>query len=294
MKPAPFAYHRPGTVAEALAILAEAPDETSLLAGGQSLVPLLNLRLARPSVIVDLNGVADLDSVGVFGPTVRFGATVRQRRLEVDPLIRDRLPLLTEAAGCIAHLPIRVRGTIGGSLAHADPAAELPAVVAALRARLLVRRASGADQTLSPEEFFVAPLTTAIGPGGMLVAIEVDPPPAGTGWAFLEVSRVHGAFALVGAAALLHTDGEGRIDLSRLALCGVGGTPMVPSWLDTTLIGERPSVRLFEQVGRRIREAVDPPGEAGEDREYRRSVAGSLTARALAKAALRAGLEVVA
>lgn len=292
MKPAPFAYRAPRTVEEALATLAEAPGETILLAGGQSLVPLLNMRLARPAVIVDLNRVAGLDGIEVANGTIRIGAMVRQRRLELDPLIREQLPLLTEAAGYIAHLPIRTRGTVGGSLAHADPAAELPAVVTALRARMLVRNADGTTESLASEKFFLGPLTTAIGAGRMLVAIEIDPPPAGTGWAFLEVARVHGAFALVGAAALVHADAAGRVDLVRLALGGVGGTPFAPAGLEKMLIGERLTKSLLAQVAKHVRESLDPTGDAHADAQYRREVAGTLAAKALAAAAGRTGLEV--
>ena len=292
MKPAPFTYHAPATIEEALTTLAAAPDETSLLAGGQSLVPLLNMRLARPAVIVDLNPVAGLDRVEAANGSVRVGAMVRQRRLEIDPVVRTRLPLLSQAAGHVAHLPIRMRGTVGGSLAHADPAAELPAAMTALGARMVVRDASGGTEVLSPEAFFKGPLTTAIGPGRMLVAIEAEAPPAGTGSAFLEVARVHGAFALVGAAAIVHTDADQRIDLCRLALCGVGGTPFAPPWLDSMLIGEQPSARLLAQVGERVQQSVDSSGDADVDREYRRTVAGMLAAKTLAAAVRRTGVEV--
>jgi aerobic carbon-monoxide dehydrogenase medium subunit len=294
MKPAAFTYHAPGTVEEALAALAEAPDETSLLAGGQSLVPLLNMRLARPAVIVDLNRVAGLDRFEAANGTVRMGAMLRQRRLEIDPIVREHLPLLSQAAGHIAHVPIRTRGTVGGSLAHADPAAELPAAMTALRARMVVRDASGGSEALGPEAFFRGPLTTGIGPGRMLVAIEVEAPPAGTGSAFLEVARVHGAFALVGAAAVVHTDADKRLDICRLALCGVGGTPYAPSWLESMLIGEHPTARLLSQVGKRVRQSIDPSGDAHADREYRRTIAGTLAAKTLAAAVRRTGVEMAA
>jgi aerobic carbon-monoxide dehydrogenase medium subunit len=294
MKPAPFVYRAPGTVDEALAALAEAPEETTLLAGGQSLIPLLNMRLARPAVLVDLNGVAGLDVLEAANGTIRIGAMVRQRRLEVEPLVRERLPLLAEAARYIAHLPIRTRGTVGGSLAHADPAAELPAVATVLRARMLVRDARGNTESIAPEAFFKGPLTTAIGPGRMLVAVEIEPPPPDTGWAFLEVARVHGAFALVGVAALVHANADRRIDLARLALFGVGGTPYTPSWLEKMLVGERLTASLLGQVEERVRQSVDTHGDAHAGPEYRRTVAGSMAARALVAAGRRAGLEVAA
>jgi CO/xanthine dehydrogenase FAD-binding subunit len=241
-----------------------------------------------------LNGVAGLDLLEAPNGTIRIGAMVRQRRLELEPIVRERLPLLAEAARYIAHLPIRTRGTVGGSLAHADPAAELPAVATALRARMLVRDARGGTESIAPEAFFKGPLTTAIGPGRMLVSVEVEPPPTGTGWAFLEVARVHGAFALVGVAALVHANADRRMDLVRLALCGVGGTPYAPLWLEKMLIGERLTASLLAEVQERVRESVDPHGDIHAGPEYRRTVAGTLSAKALAAAGRRAGLEIAA
>jgi CO/xanthine dehydrogenase FAD-binding subunit len=290
VKPAQFAYRVPATIDDALVALAEAPEDTSVLAGGQSLVPMLNMRLARPAMLVDLNRVQGLDQITVDARgTVRIGAMVRQRELEVSPLIRERLPLLTEAADQIAHIAIRTRGTVGGSLVHADPAAELPAVMAALRARMHLRRRRS-ERTLAASEFFVASLMTAVEPGELLVAIEVEPLPAGTGWAFTEMARTHGAFALVGVAALLRTGPDGRIDLARLALCGVHGVPYVPDWLEAFVVGQRPDAALFREVGQRISASVTP-SEEGRAGEYRRSVSGALAARALTTAAQRAGGE---
>jgi carbon-monoxide dehydrogenase medium subunit len=282
-----FDYRAPTTVEEALDALAEAPEDTSLLAGGQSLVPMLNMRLARPALVVDLNRVRGLDEVTVDDRgTVRIGAMVRQRELEVSALVRERLPVLTEAADQIAHVAIRTRGTVGGSLVHADPAAELPTVMAALRGRMHLRRRGG-ERTVEASDFFVAPLMSAVEPGELLVGIEIDALPAGTGWAFDEVARTHGAFALVGVAALLHTGPDGRIDLARLALCGVHNVPYVPDWLDDALVGRLPDAALFTEVAQRVSASVTP-AEEGRAGEYRRSVSGALAARALTTAARRA------
>jgi carbon-monoxide dehydrogenase medium subunit len=288
MKPAVFDYRAPETVQEALDALAEAPGDASLLAGGQSLVPLLNMRLARPTIVVDLNRVAALASVEVFDGHVRIGAMVRQRALETDKRICEPLPLLEEAARQIAHVPIRMRGTVGGSLAHADPAAELPAAMIALGARMRVAASGGKAWTLAADEFFVGPLTTALEPGTLLAGVEVDVPPHGTGWSFLEVARTHGAFALVGVAALLHLDDTGAIDLLRVALCGVGGRPYSPEWLAETAVGERPSDLLFTQIAHRVAESIRPHADGHAGREYRQSVARVLTARALQAASARA------
>lgn len=282
MKPARFDYVAPSTVEDALSVLAAADLDTSVLAGGQSLLPMLNMRLARPALVVDLNRTAGLDriTVGADG-TVRIDAMVQQRELETSGVIRERLPLLTQATGHIAHVAIRTRGTVGGSLAHADPAAELPAVMAALRARLHVRRNHDA-RIVSASEFFRGPLTTALEPGELLVGVEIDALPPGTGSAFLEVSRTHGAFALVGAAALVRTGADGWIDFARLALCGAGAVPYVPEWLDDIVLGELPGEALFANVAERVSAGVVPLDDESSD--YRRGVSGVLAARALAAA----------
>jgi aerobic carbon-monoxide dehydrogenase medium subunit len=294
VKPPPFDYSAPDSVAEALELLQRAPEETSVLAGGQSLVPVLNMRLAQPLALVDLNRVAGLDAIETTPERrIRFGCMVRQRRLESEPLVRDRLPLLTEAAVHIAHLAIRTRGTVGGSLAHADPSAELPAAVSALDGRMLVRGPDG-ERTVPAADFFLGPLTTAIEPGELLVAVELEPPPPGSGSAFLEVARTHGAFALAAAAAVLHLDDSGVVDHARVALAGLGGVPYVPAWLDEVAGGEAPDEALFRRVGERVRDEVDPFDDVHASAQYRKRVAAVLTARALATAAARAGQRVAA
>lgn len=287
MKPPPFDYATPRSVDEVTELLREAPDESSLLAGGQSLMPLLNMRMAQPRVIVDLNRAKGLDAIEQTPEgRVRVGSMVRQRQIETDRELRDRLPLLTEAARHIAHIPIRMRGTVGGSLAHADPAAELPATVCAHGGRMLVRGPEG-ERTIPADEFFLGALTSAIGPGELLVAVEIDTPPNGTGWSFQEVARTHGAFALAGAAALVHIGEDGGIDLMRLALLGVGSVPFVPDWLAETAVGEGPEESLFRRIGERVREEVAPFDDVHATADYRRRVAGVLTARALGEAAGR-------
>ncbi|HEY6777886.1 MAG TPA: FAD binding domain-containing protein [Thermoleophilaceae bacterium] len=287
MKPPPFDYATPRSVDEVVEVLREAPDESSLLAGGQSLMPLLNMRMAQPRVVVDLNRAEGLGAIELTGEgRVRIGSMVRQRRLETDQELRDRLPLLTEAARHIAHVPIRMRGTVGGSLAHADPAAELPAAVCALEGRLLVR-GTEVERTIPAGDFFLGALTSAIGPGELLVAVAIDTPPKGTGWAFHEVARTHGAFALAGAAALLHVGEDGGIDLARLALLGVGSVPYVPDWLGEMAVGEAPDESLFRRIGERAGDEVAPFDDVHASADYRRRVAGVLSARALAEAAGR-------
>jgi CO/xanthine dehydrogenase FAD-binding subunit len=292
VKPPPFEYRAPRTVEETLEALADAPDETTLLAGGQSLVPLLNMRLASPRVVVDLNRVEGLDAVESTDERLQLGAMVRQRTLEVEENLRGRLPLLAEAVGHIAHVPIRTRGTLGGSLAHGDPSAELPVVIAALDGRMILQSADRGSRSVTASEFFLAPLMTAIEPGEMLVGVEVTPPPSGTGWAFLEVARVHGAFALAGVAVLLHVGSDGRIDLARVALSGVDAVPYVPAWLDEAVIGEPSSESIYSHVGDRIRGELQRSVDERSERRYGRTVAGVLTVRALMTAARRAGAAV--
>jgi aerobic carbon-monoxide dehydrogenase medium subunit len=287
LKPAAFEYATPRSVDEVVEVLGEAADDSTILAGGQSLMPLLNMRMAQPRVIVDLNRVNGLDGIERTPEGgVRLGSMVRQRLLETDPALRATLPLLAEAARHIAHVPIRMRGTVGGSLAHADPAAELPATVCALGGRLLVRGRDG-ERAVPAGDFFLGPLTSAIEPGEVLVAVEIQTSPEGTGWAFREVARTHGAFALAGVAALVHVGGDGSIDLARLALLGVGSVPYVPDWLDEMAVGEAPDQSLFHKIGERVVDAVTPFDDVHASADYRRRVAGVLAARALAEAAGR-------
>jgi CO/xanthine dehydrogenase FAD-binding subunit len=289
VKPPAFEYAVPESVPEALELLGRDPDVTSALAGGQSLIPVLNMRMAQPELLVDLNRVEGLDAIEETAEgQIRIGSMVRQRRLETEPLVRDRLPLMTQAARHIAHVTIRSRGTVGGSLAHADPAAELPATVTALDGRMLVRGPEG-ERAIPASEFFVAPLTTALEPGELLLGVEVQPPPPGTGSAFLEVARTHGAFALAAAAALVRVDAAGAVEHVRLALSGVGGAPYAPDWIGEAAIGEQPGEELFRRIGERVRDEVDPFDDIHAPAVYRRKLAGVLTARALTAAAAGAG-----
>lgn len=289
MKPPRFEYAVAGDVAEAVALLNDrSHEEPRLLAGGQSLVPLLNMRFARPTLLIDLNRVPGLGTVEWQDCRVRIGAMTRQRVLETDARFRERIPLLAEAAGFIAHVAIRTRGTVGGSLAHADPAAELPSAMCALEATFSVRTADGNTRVVPAREFFVGPFTTSIATGELLEAVEVPAPAAGTGWAFLETTRVHGAFALTGVAALIAVGPDNLVTRARLSLCGVGGAPYLPAWLDELARGQRPDTALFEQIAERVSDEVEPSGDGQASGDYRRHLAQVLTQRALAAAAGRA------
>jgi aerobic carbon-monoxide dehydrogenase medium subunit len=288
MKPAAFEYHDPRTAEEALALLAQYGDEAKALAGGQSLVPLMNFRLARPARLVDLNLIGELSYLRVERGTLRIGAMTRQRELERASLVAEGWPLLAEATRYIGHAQIRNRGTVGGSLAHADPAAELPAVMAALDAELVIQGRDG-TRTVQSEEFFLSYLTTALAPDELLVETRVPALPPRTGWAFVEVSRRHGDFALVGVAALLTLDTDGMIQAARLAFTGAAPTPVRAARAEALLVGERPAEPLFREAGLLASADLEPEDDLHASADYRREVGGVLARRALVQAAARAG-----
>jgi CO/xanthine dehydrogenase FAD-binding subunit len=290
MKPAKFEYIAPRTTAEALSALAEYGDGAKVLAGGQSLVPLMNMRLARPEVIVDINEVAELDYVreGDVGGLV-IGSLTRQRQLEREPVVRDQFPVLTEAAELIGHFQIRNRGTVGGSLAHSDPAAELPAVMTAMDAEFVIAASTG-ERTLTPSEFFVTYLTTALEPNELLTEIRVPALPAGTGSRVYEVSRRHGDFALVGAVTLLEPGAGGTIGKARIALFGVNPTPVRATEAEQILAGQQASESLFREAGEIASRDLDPDGDIHASAEYRKEVSAVVVRRALVAAAERMGV----
>lgn len=287
MKPPKFEYHRPADVSDAIELLNERPTDTRVLAGGQSLVPLLNMRLTRPAVLIDVNRLTDLASIELSAGMVKIGAMVRQRSLETDPVIRKHLPVLAEAASHIAHLAIRTRGTLGGSLAHADPAAELPAIMALLDATMVIAGADQQERRVDASNFFLGPFTTSLQPGELLRSVEIPVPPPGSAMAFAEVSRVHGAFALVGAAALVRLDSAGVITEARLSLCGVGDGADRVDWVDDMARDAPLTVSLNDAIGERVSQWVTPLADIHAGVDYRRRVAGRLAARVLNTAAKR-------
>jgi CO/xanthine dehydrogenase FAD-binding subunit len=287
VKPPVFDYLVPDSVDEAVKLLGELGDSAKVLAGGQSLVPLLNFRLVRPQHLVDLNGLEDLAGIRQDDGHLVIGAMTRQRAVETSALVRERCPLLAEAVPQIGHAQIRNRGTIGGSLAHADPAAELPAVLAALGGELVVRGARG-QRVLTATQFFIGYLTTALAPHELLVEIRLPVVAPRTGTAFLEVSRRHGDFALVGVAATLTLDPSGLCTASAIALTGVGPIPVVASEAARVLVGAKPTPDLLEDVRRRVSTTLNPDSDLHASSDYRRHVGGVLAKRALALAAERA------
>jgi len=283
MKPARFAYHRPASVDEAIALLARYGTEGKLLAGGQSLVPLLNFRLSRPAALVDLNRVPGLAYIQEVGGQVRLGAMTRQRAIEFSPVIRRRLPLLAEATALVGHLPIRSRGTIGGSLAHADPAAEYPAVLTALGGEVVVRSPRG-ERTVEAAALFRGYLTTTLAADEMLVEVRLPAMPDGAGFAFEEFSRRHGDFAIVGIAAVVVGTGGHRCAAARLVTAGAGPMPVRLRAAEEILEREGLSEAAVEAATRRAAELVDPPSDIHASADYRRHLTRVLTGRALRRA----------
>jgi CO/xanthine dehydrogenase FAD-binding subunit len=291
MKPPAFDYVAPGTVGEAAALLAQHDGEAKILAGGQSLMPLLNMRLARPGLLVDLGRVSGLDYIREVDGGLAIGAMTTQRTVERSTVVASRNPVLHAAVRYIAHPQIRNRGTIGGSLAHADPAAECPAIALALDAELRVTGSGGAGQerVIPAADFFVTYLTTALAPTEVLTEVRFPALPDGTGWSFMEVARRHGDFALAGAVATLALDRSGRCAGARLVLFGVGSTPLRIRATEDALRGEKPSEKLIEQAAEKVAAVVDEPlTDVHASAEYRRHLAGVLARRSLAEAAGRA------
>src|SRR5437762_9693425 len=223
MKPAKFEYHAPSTLDEAIALLVRYGGDAKVLAGGQSLRPLLNFRLSRPAALVDLNRIASLAYIRDENGQVRLGAMTRQRTIEFSSVVARRLPLLTEATRWVGHLPIRTRGTIGGSIAHADPSAEYPAVLTALDGEVVARGPKG-ERVLKPRDFFQTYLTTNLAADEILTEVRLPATPAGAGYAFEEFARRHGAFAIIGLAAVIVRQGR-RCTMGRPAAAGAGPVP---------------------------------------------------------------------
>jgi CO/xanthine dehydrogenase FAD-binding subunit len=244
----------------------------------------MNFRLATPAVLVDLNAIPDLDDVRATGGGVRIGGMTRHRTLERSEVVRKAAPLVSDAMPFVAHAAIRTRGTIGGSLAHADPAAELPAVMVALDATIVVQNANG-SRRVRAEEFFVGLFTTTLEPGELVTAIEIPPMAPRSGWAFAEVSRRHGDFALAGVAVVVTSDESGRCTAARLALLSVGDRPMLATNAARLLVGEMPSAPAIEAAATvAADQEIDPTSDIHASARYRRQLARVLTRRALTKA----------
>ena len=291
MKPAPFAYRDPDTVDEVLELLAEHGDDAKLLAGGQSLGPMLNMRVVTPAVIVDLNRVRSLAARGLSaGASFALGALVRQAELEDDPGFAASQPLAAAALPWIAHRPIRNRGTVAGSLVHADPAAEWGGIVLALDARLVVRRTGAPPRVVAAEDFFTGILETAVEPEDLLVEVRLPPWPEDARWGFREFARRRGDFALAGVACRFETDGaDGGCRSVRIGLIGVGDTAVRARRAEAVLEGEAPGPEAFAAAAAVARGEVEPLDDGHASAGYRRHLVEVLVEDALADAWARDG-----
>ena len=289
MKPAPFEYKAPRSMDETLALLSEFGTDSKLLAGGQSLVPAMNFRLVRPSVLIDLNRIAALSYIqGQDLAELRIGAMTRERELEASPMISNSAPLLAEAMPHVAHPQIRNRGTLGGSLANADPAAELPVVMLALGARFKVCSASG-ERWVAAGDFFSGMFTTDLAPDEMLTEIELPHQPPRTGWAFLEVAPRAGDYALMGVAVLLTVDVHGKCQRARLVYLNAGDGPVEATEAARLLEGEELHADSFDAAAAHASDKeISPFGNLHATPEFQRHLALVLTRRALEQALRRA------
>jgi carbon-monoxide dehydrogenase medium subunit len=290
LKPPRFAYARPETIEDALALLDQHSDEeTKILSGGQSLVPMMNLRLARPDVVVDVNRLPGLDGISAANGTIAIRALTRQDEVAHSPEVANELPLLAEAMQYVGHPATRNRGTFGGTIAHADPAAEAPAVLRALGGEVVAQSSSG-TRTIDADDFFRMYLTTALEENEILTEVRLRRPPAGARWAFSEVARRHGDFALVGLAATAEPDDSGNWARARFVFFGVGLVPFLVSEAEDALVGrpvDDPSVA--SSVAAAAAEAIPSVSDVHATGEYRQEVAGVLARRAVERMIAQGG-----
>lgn len=288
MKPAPFAYLAPHSLEEAVAHLAEHGGDARVLAGGQSLVRLMNARLATPSVIVDINRVAGLDAIEATNGVLRMGALVRQRASELSPVVAADAPLLAEAGAEVGHAPVRKRGTVVGSIAFADPSAELPTALLAADGEAVALGPDG-ERTIPADELFSGPFTTTLRHGELLTELRI-PRASGprTGHAFVEVARRHGDLPVCGVATALRVDDSGRVGHVRIALCGVDERPVRARAAEDLLTGGQPGEEAFQEAAARAAADLSPRADSHGSAAFRRHLAGVLTRRSLQRALARA------
>lgn len=284
MKPPPFRYVAPTSLDEALEARAEHAESSAVLAGGQSLVPMLNLRLAQPEVVIDLGRIPELAGISERDGGVAFGAMTRQRAAERSDLVNRRAPLIARALEHVGHVTTRNRGTIGGSIAHADPAGELPAAALALDSQMVARSAARGERTIAAGDFFRSFLTTALEPDELLVEVRVPGLPERSGVAFVELARRHRDFAMAGAGAAIALDGDGAIAEVRLVFIGVGTGPVRATEAEEALAGEPPHADVLRQAAERAMTALEPRSDVHASGTYRRRLAGVLARRALEEA----------
>jgi carbon-monoxide dehydrogenase medium subunit len=288
VKPAPFEYHAPTSVDETLALLAEHGDDAKLLAGGQSLVPLLSMRLASPAVLVDLRRVGGLDAIRRVNGSLSVGSMVRERTAERSDVVRRDVPLLADALPLIGHVAIRTRGTVGGSIAHADPAAEIPAVAVALDATIIVTSAARGERAVPASEFFEGFWTSTMAADELLTAVRFPAAAPGTGASFQEAARRHGDFAIAGAGCTLQV-ADGQVRDARLVMIGVDATPIRRPLAEEVLCGAPFDGALVDAAVEAALEGLDPPSDVHGSSAYRRHVVAAMSRRAIESAFSKAG-----
>lgn len=287
MKPAPFDYHRPQSVPDALSVLSRFGAEAKLLAGGQSLGPMLNLRLARPAHLVDINDLIELDHVRIVDGGIEIGGLTRHHRLATDPQVAAACPVLSAAAASIGHYAIRQRGTIGGSLSHADPAAQLPLIAMLLDAEIRIESRSG-RRAVRARDFFVSSLVTALRADEMITAVRFPLAAPSSGWGLEIFSQRHGDFAIVSVATALRLAADGRVEALTLALGGIAVTPVRFDDVTARFAGQLPQADWCAELGAAVSEAIAPEDDVRIPAHYRKDLAKTLIARALASAVARA------
>jgi carbon-monoxide dehydrogenase medium subunit len=287
MKPPRFAYYDPASVAEAVELKGRFETDALVLAGGQSLMPMLNTRLAKPDALLDINRIASLQEVEV-GPThVEFGALVRQHRLESDPVVARTVPLLAAVTHYIGHVENRHRGTVGGSLAHADSAAELPTAAVTLDAELVIEGPAG-RRVEAAQDFFAGWMTTTIAPDELLVAVRFPITPPDAGWGFVEVARREGDFALSAAAAQLRLDESGRVSEIAVGVASITDRPVRATATEAELLGHLPTADAVAAAARAVEDQVTASDDLHATHSYRRHLAATVTQRAVLAAVRRA------
>jgi len=288
MKPAPFEYYAPDSIEQAVDLFSQHSGDAKLLAGGQSLVPAMNFRVAQPGVLIDLNRVSELSYIREEGNVIRVGSMARERHLEFDSSVEKRTPLLHEAVPFIAHPQIRNRGTIGGSIVHSDPAAELPVLMLALNARLKARNKTG-ERWIDAQDFFVGMFTTALEADEILVEIELPFMPSHTGWSFMEVAPRAGDYAMMGVAALVTVDESGKCIRAKLVYLNAGEGPIDAKEAAKKLQGESLNDTLIEEAAVTASEKeINPFGNMHASADFQRHLAKVLTKKTLRVALQRA------
>lgn len=286
MKPCVFEYFKPRSVQEAIALLDIHKDKAKILAGGQSLVPMMNFRLARPEILIDINGIKELEYIKVDGDELAIGALTRERDIELSPLVVEKWPLLARAISFIGHSAVRNRGTIGGSLVHADPSAEIPTSLYALNGTLrVVRRAS--EEILKPEDFFLTYLTTSLEPSDLLVEVRIPPLPEKTGWSFLELSRRSGDFAIVAVGILMTMEDGERCREACISMGGVAPTPIRAQAAETLLSGQKITEKSIAEAAQEAAEATETESDYHASAAYRKDMVRVLVHRGLREACNR-------